>query len=152
MAGRRRYPFEAVHMLYSLNRWENRDLISRKLGESDVLVVDRYTGSNLAYGMARGLDPKWLAGLDRGLPVPDTVIVLDVPVPASFRRKESNRDVHESSRALLVRVRRSYLSLAKRFHWQIVKGTGPAEKVHTEIWKTARDLVGSAKTGRKIGK
>lgn len=149
LQGRRRYPFQAVHMLYSLNRWENKETIVRKLEESDFLVADRYTGSNLAYGLARGLNLEWLVGLDKGLPVPDAVIVLDVPVPASFHRKATNRDVHESNRALLLRVRRSYLRLAKRFHWQVVKGTGPAENVHSEIWKSIHDLV---RLGQKSAK
>jgi len=135
LEGRRNYSFQAVHMLYSLNRWENLEQITEKLERSDFLVADRYSASNLAYGVARGLDLEWLVGLDKGLPLPDTVIVLDVPVPSSFNRKTLNRDVHESDRNLLLRVRRTYLTLAKRFRWKVVDGTGPVENVHGEIWK-----------------
>ena len=140
LEGKRKYPFEAIHMLYSLNRWENQDVIVRKLEESDFLVADRYAGSNLAYGVARGLDVEWLEGLDKGLPVPNAVVVLDVPVPASFRRKKVNRDIHETDRTLLSRVRRSYLGLARKFGWKVVKGDGPADRVHDEVWKAIRNL------------
>lgn len=140
LEGRRKYPLEAFHMLYSLNRWENGDAIRRKLQVSDFLVADRYTASNLAYGVARGLDLEWLRGLDKGLPEPDMVIVLDVPVPASFKRKKADRDLHESNRLLLSRVRRAYLSLARRFHWHIIKGAGDPETVHAEIWKTLKPV------------
>jgi dTMP kinase len=127
-------------MLYSLNRWENLDAISRKLQGSDFLIADRYTPSNLAYGLARGLDSEWLRGLDKGLPEANIVIVLDVPVPASFKRKKANRDLHESNRLLLSRVRRAYLSLARRFHWHIIKGAGDPETVHAKVWKTLRPV------------
>jgi len=135
LEGRRNYSFQALHMLYSLNRWENLGQITENLERSRFLVADRYSASNLAYGVARGLDLEWLVGLDKGLPLPDTVIVLDVPVPSSFNRKTLNRDVHESDRNLLLRVRRTYLTLAKRFRWKVVDGTGPIENVHGEIWK-----------------
>ncbi len=133
--GERAYPPKAVHMLYSLNRWENKDAITRRLEESDFLVVDRYFPSNLAYGLARGLDLSWLTTLDRGLPESDTVIVLDVPVRASFSRKARGRDLHESDRALLLRVRRAYLRLAQKYHWQVVDGARPAEEVAEAVWK-----------------
>ena len=149
LQGRRRYPFQVVHMLYSLNRWENKGVMARKLEESDFVVADRYTGSNLAYGVARGLDLEWLVALDRGLPVPDVVLVLDVPVPASFNRKASNRDVHESDRDLLLRVRRGYLGLAKKFHWRVVKATGHAGMVHLEVWKATQDLIRPVKKHAK---
>ncbi len=152
LEGRRRYSFQAVHMLYSLNRWENRDVMTRKLEESDFVVADRYTASNLAYGLARGLDLEWLVGLDRGLAVPDVVIVLDVPVPASFNRKVFNRDVHESDRNLLLRVRRGYLRLAKKFHWRTVKATGSPGLVHLEIWKAIQDLLPPIKTSKNSPK
>lgn len=136
-------------MLYSLNRWENRSVMATKLEASDFVVADRYTASNLAYGVARGLDLEWLVALDRGLPIPDMVIVLDVPVTASFNRKSSNRDVHESDRDLLLRVRRGYLRLAKKFHWRVVKATGPADAVHLEVWKATQDLVPQVKKHAK---
>jgi dTMP kinase len=138
LEGTRNFSFQAVHMLYSLNRWENLGQITEKMERSDFLVADRYSASNLAYGLARGLSLDWLVGLDKGLPVPDTVIVLDVRVPVSFDRKALNRDLHEKNRRFLLGVRRAYLKLAKRFDWHLVDGTGPAEKVHQAVWEAVR--------------
>jgi len=138
LEGRRNYSFRAVHMLYSLNRWENLEQITEKLERSGFLVADRYSASNLAYGLARGLSLDWLVGLDKGLPVPDTVIVLDVRVPVSFDRKALNRDLHERNRRFLLGVRRAYLKLAKRYDWHLVDGTGPTEKVHQAVWEAVR--------------
>ncbi len=122
-------------MLYSLNRWENLARIVRNLDSNDFLLADRYVASNLAYGLAKGLDLEWLISLDGGLPKPERVVVLDVPVGSSFARKGKRRDFHERDRALLLRVRRNYLKLANKFHWYVIDGTGPVEIVHSQIWK-----------------
>ncbi len=131
---KRLYPPQAVHMLYSLNRWENLELIRKHLDRSDFLVTDRYSPSNLAYGVSKGLDLRWLRELDRGLPDPDLVLVLDVPVPASFTRKSKERDVHERNRSFMLKVNQTYKSLAKRLGWKVVDGTKPIEIVNADLW------------------
>jgi len=120
-------------MLYSLNRWENMETITNALKKNDLVVCNRYTASNLAYGEARGLSVQWLASLDAGLPEARAVFVLDVPIPKSFLRKTRRRDVNERDRALLEKVRRNYRSLAHRFGWRLVDGTKPPNEVHERI-------------------
>ena len=122
-------------MLYSLNRWENQKLISSLVARSDFVIADRYTPSNLAYGVSRGLSLDWLRGLDKGLPTTSLVIVLDVPVHYSFDRKTRNRDVHERDEKFLSEVKRTYRVLARRLGWKIVDATRPVEEVHATIWK-----------------
>ena len=134
LRGRQNLPDEAVHMLYSLNRWENQDLIENLVRRYDFVIADRYTPSNLAYGTSRGLNLTWLEGLDKGLPSADLVIVLDTPVPLSFARKSRHRDVYESDREFLVRVRRAYKILSKRLDWRIVSASRSPSDVELEIW------------------
>jgi dTMP kinase len=133
-----KYPLAALHMLYALNRWENQQLIEKLTETNDFVIADRYSPSNLAYGVSRGLPIDWLQGLDRGLPTASLVIVLDVPVPASFARKSSGRDVHEKDRQLLLKVRRSYRVLGKRLGWRLVNASGSIEEVHEAIWDIVR--------------
>ena len=120
-------------MLYSLNRWENRELINKLVHSSDYLIADRYTPSNLAYGLSRGLSLGWLQVLDKGLPTADLVVVLDVPIVSSFERKSKNRDVHERDREFLIKVRRTYKLLSRRLGWKILDASGTSGEVHTAI-------------------
>lgn len=128
------YPPEALHMLYSLNRWENLAKLHGLVSRTDYIVADRYIASNLAYGIARGLRLRWLESLDEGLPAPDIVIVLDVPVPFSFRRKPADRDAHETNRSLLVNARKTYKILSRKLNWKIVDGTKEVAEVESAIW------------------
>jgi dTMP kinase len=138
LESKQKYPPRALHMLYSLNRWENQELITKLTDRADFVIADRYSPSNLAYGVSRGLSLEWLQELDRGLPTASLVIVLDVSVPASFARKSRGRDVHERNRQLLLKVRRAYRTLAKRLHWNMVDATRPVEEVHKDVWTTVR--------------
>jgi dTMP kinase len=142
LEGKQEYPATALHTLYSLNRRENQEQIVRLTQDSDFVIADRYSPSNLAYGVSRGLSLDWLQGLDRGLPKASLVIVLDVPVPASFARKSRGRDVHEKNRQLLVKVRRRYQTLAKKLGWKMVDATRPVEEVHEAIWRLVRKKFG----------
>jgi thymidylate kinase len=125
-------------MLYSLNRWENQELISRLTENSDFVITDRYYPSNLAYGVSRGLSLRWLQGLDQGLPTVSLVIVLDVPVLSSFGRKSTGRDVHERDRQLLFKVRRTYGVLGRKLGWKIVDANQPVEEVRDAVWSIVR--------------
>jgi dTMP kinase len=138
LEGKQKFPPTALHMLYSLNRWENQELIGRLTENSDFVIADRYYPSNLAYGVSRGLSLRWLQGLDRGLPTANLVIVLDVPVLSSFGRKSSGRDVHERDKQLLLKVRRTYVALAKKLDWKMVDATRPVEEVREAVWGIVR--------------
>ena len=138
LQGKQNYPATALHMLYSLNRWENQELITNLTEKSDFVIADRYYPSNLAYGVSRGLGLEWLQGLDRGLPTASLVIVLDVPVLSSFGRKWSGRDVHERDKRLLLRVGRTYRTLAKKLDWKMVDANRPIEEVHEAVWGIVR--------------
>src|SRR5437660_12049065 len=49
LAGRANTSPHALHMLYSLNRWENVETINTALKKNDFVICNRYTSSNLAY-------------------------------------------------------------------------------------------------------
>jgi dTMP kinase len=134
LRGKQNYPPEALHMLYSLNRWENQAIIYKLVDRSDFVIADRYTPSNLAYGVSRGLSLNWLKALDKGLPLAHLVMILDVPVPSSFARKRTDRDVHESDRQLLAKVRHNYKMLAKRLGWKTIDATMPVGEVESAVW------------------
>src|SRR5437879_11559318 len=84
------------------------------------------------------LKPGMAAGLDRGLPTASLVIVLDVPVLSSFGRKSSGRDVHERDKRLLLRVGRTYRTLAKKLAWEMVDANRPVEEVREAVWGIVR--------------
>ena len=118
--GDRVYSAEVGHMLYAINRWEKKAEIERLLASSEVVVVNRYSPSNFAYGTARGLRLSWLMGLEEGLPKPDLVLVLDAPPSELVTRRGPHKDNYERNIPFQERVRRAYLELSKELGWTTV--------------------------------
>ena len=110
--GEREYPADVMQLLYVANRYETRKRIDSWLSEGRVILCDRYTASSIAYGEAQGLDPRWLADIQRFLPAADLTILLDIPPEVAAQRKRTDRDRYERDLDLLTRVRASYKSQA----------------------------------------
>jgi dTMP kinase len=132
--GKLRLDVRAVHLLYAANKWEVAGKLDHSLDQGDIVIVNRYSPSNIAYGLAHGLPGSWLRSLEAGLPKPDRVVVLDIPLSVSVQRKRERRDVHEGNLPYLKRVRKEYHRLAKRYGWKIVDGTQRPRSVQKEVW------------------
>ena len=112
LQGERDYGPDVMQLLYIANRYERRAEMEQWLDGGLILVCDRYRASSVAYGEAFGLDPAWLADMQKYLPAPDLTFLLDIAPEASARRKTSDRDKYERDLQLLSRVRDSYLRQA----------------------------------------
>ena len=68
LQGEREYGADVMQLLYVANRYERKPDLLRWLEGGLMLVCDRYTASSVAYGEAFGLDPAWLADMQKFLP------------------------------------------------------------------------------------
>lgn len=128
-----------VSILYAADRGEIRKKIESAAKSKELVVLDRWTGSNQAHQLVKIKDkndrPRFLTWLDRlehsyfALPRPGKVIYLSVPFAKTQemlkRRASSARekmDDHEKSRDYLGRVWKAYEYIAKKQKgWQIIK-------------------------------
>jgi len=132
LSGRLQFPPQVRHLLFAANRWEKASLIERVKGEGKVVIVNRYTESNIAYGAANGLPVDWLLALEAGIPKTDLVVVLDAPLPTLVRRR-SSKDSYEKNKDLQRKTRAIYKDLAPRFGWKVVNATASMEQVHSSV-------------------
>ena len=113
LQGDRDYGPDVMQLLYVANRYEWKPQMEFELGRGTVLICDRYLASSIAYGEAQGLEPAWLAEMQKHLPQPDITFLLDINPDVSARRKTADRDKYERDLALLGRVRASYMRQAQ---------------------------------------
>jgi len=123
-----------VAMLYAGDRKDASDLIETWLKEGKIVLLDRYTYSNIAYQCAKLIDESsqnklmhWILSLEFehfSIPKPDLNIFLDVPF--AFTEKNltktrsgndrdylnGSRDIHEESMAFQKQVREIYLRVS----------------------------------------
>ena len=132
LSGRLDFPPQVKHLLFAANRWEKAPFIRRMKGEGKVIIVNRYTESNMAYGVANGLSIDWLMGLEEGIPKTNLVVVLDAPAQTLVTRRLS-KDSYERDNNLQRKTRAVYKKLAPRFGWKVVEATGNMENVHDSV-------------------
>jgi len=140
--GKRKFPPQVIHCLLAANRWEKLQEILVAQEKNSVLIMNRYYHSNLVYGLANGMNQKWLESLDEGLPKADLVILLDVTQKESFRRQKTHRDKFEKNEEFLNKISKIYRIIAKKKHWKIIDASKSKEEVHLEIMKTFSKKLG----------
>lgn len=127
----------AAGAFYAVDRYASFKLDWEKDYKSkDVILADRYATSNSIYQMEKIGEKEWDAYLDWsanfeyekiGIPRPDAVIFLDMPVEISqklmterYDGDEGKKDVHECNVDFLNRCRKSALYTAEKQNWHVV--------------------------------
>jgi dTMP kinase len=137
------YPQQVRAMLYAANRWEKKAELEAILSKTDVTIVDRYSGSNLAYGVSYGLELEWLLQLEHGLPEPDLVLLLDASPTKLVPRRGDRKDSYERNISLQEKARDAYLGLAKRFGWSMVDADGGIEETSRGVISAVSQSLGA---------
>jgi dTMP kinase len=158
-----------VAMLYAGDRKDAANQISSWLNKGHIVILDRYTYSNIAYQCAKLSDSSkqselmnWIIKLEFehfGIPEPDLNIFLDVPFTFTETKLSSQRsggdrnylngaiDIHESSLSFQKKVRTMYLNVAvkdKRLAVIDCTGKGGAMLFPEEIFGKIISLIRSA--------
>lgn len=145
----------AASAFYAVDRFASYKLKWKNDYENDTLILaDRYATSNSIYQMEKIDEEKWDEYLDWtedfeyekiGIPRPDLVIYLDMPVEISqklmtsrYNGDEGKKDVHEANVAFLNACRKSALYAANKQGWKVVPcsdGENPLsiEEIHNTI-------------------
>ena len=125
-----------------------------------VILADRYATSNSIYKMEKISEDEWDSYLEWsadfeynkiGIPSPDAVIYLDMPVEISqrlmtsrYNGDEGKKDVHEVNVEFLKKCRKSALYTANKQGWKVVEcsdGENPLsiDRIHKEIIKIVEE-------------
>ncbi|KAG0093474.1 hypothetical protein BGZ93_010877 [Podila epicladia] len=136
---------QAIHLLFSANRWEAMQAMKTKLREGVHLVVDRYAYSGVAFSAAKGLDLTWCKNPDRGLVRPDLTFFLDLPTSEAEKRGGFGEERYEK-RELQEKVRHLFHEL-KGKEWVMVDARSSVQALHETILKTALEKIQEAQNG-----
>ncbi len=157
----------AAASFYAADRFAS---FNRTWGEwyraGEVIIADRYVTSNMAHQAVKISDQaeqtkflEWLWDLEFvkfALPVPDTVIFLDVPPQYSLElirsRNAANmtapaaKDIHEKNAHYLKSVYQSYLLAQKKYGWQKINCVRQNEMrsvadIHADIYECVRNII-----------
>ena len=147
LQGEREYGAEVMQLLYVANRYERKPDLQRWLDGGLILVCDRYRASSVAYGEAFGLDPAWLADMQKFLPPASLTILLDIAPDTAAKRKSADRDRYERDLALLGRVRDSYVRQAAAQGWVVLDGERSKDTIAGDVYEAVQRILTASDRG-----
>ena len=156
----------AAGAFYAVDRYASFNLDWKKDYDSDTLIIaDRYATSNSIYQMEKLDGSKWDEYLNwsedfeynkMGIPRPDLVIFLDMPVEVSqklmtsrYDGDEGKKDVHEANVEFLKKCRKSALYTAEKQGWAVISCADsgaplPVELIHSRIVDCVKEEIFNA--------
>lgn len=151
----------AAGAFYAVDRYASFNLKWKSAYDNGVLIIsDRYATSNSIYQMEKIDESEWENYLEwsadfeynkLGIPKPDRVIYLDMPVEISqrlmtqrYKGDENKKDVHEVNVDFLLKCRKSALYAAKRQGWSVIEcsdGREPysVDEIHKKIIEIVKE-------------
>ena len=145
----------AAGAFYAVDRFASYKLKWKEDYDNSVLILaDRYATSNSIYQMEKLDKSEWDSYLDWsedfeynkiGIPQPDLVIFLDMPIEISqklmtkrYDGNEGKKDVHEANVEFLKKCRTSALYAANKQGWKVVECSDgdnalPIDEIHNKI-------------------
>jgi dTMP kinase len=153
----------AASVLYAADRFASfTEKWGKDYKDGKLIFADRYTPANALYQMTKlskeEWDPylEWLFDFEYnkiGIPAPDKVIFLDMPVEVSqrlmtqrYEGDENKKDVHEANVEYLKACREAALYTAEKFGWNVVKcfdGDEPLsiEEIGNTIFNIVKEII-----------
>ncbi len=153
----------AAGAFYAVDRFSSYKLNwGKDYQDGTLILADRYATSNSIYQMEKMPKDEWESYLEWsadfeynkiGIPRPNLVIYLDMPVDISqklmtsrYNGNESKKDVHEVNVEFLKKCRESALFTAEKQGWKVIRCSDgvnplPIENIHKEIVKIVEEEI-----------
>ena len=153
----------AASAFYAVDRYASFQIDWKADYEGGVpILADRYTTSNMIYQLGKLPRTEWENYLSwaqdfeydkLGLPRPDLVLFLDMPVEVSqalllgrYHGDEEKKDIHESDLASLRDCAQTARFAAQRLHWHVIPCSENGvplerEKIHQSVLSELEELL-----------
>ncbi|MEI6221128.1 MAG: dTMP kinase [bacterium] len=152
------HPPEVAALFFALDRYQVKWQIEQRIQEDYVVILDRYSPSNLAFQGAkiennfeRETFLTWLNHVESNLPKPDLIFYLHLPLHNMkqwiAQREQrpfettSLKDIHERDFQYQQQVQQLYLTLAHQYNWRVISYEERKDKIKSredvqkEIWE-----------------
>lgn len=117
------------------------------LERGKIVISDRYMFSSIAYGTVSYGDYEWLKMINSKFPIPDIILVLDVPVEVALQRIKRTRFGFELfENAKLEEVRNVFYRIANEYGGLIVSTNRPVKEAQREIRKRVEEVLSRRST------
>jgi dTMP kinase len=108
---------DELQLWFILNRYQFESSLKKLLNDGNIVIAEDYIGTGIAWGVAKGLDQKWLEDGNKYLLKEDLAILL---VGERHTRSKEKVHVHEQNDELAKKCANIFDMLADKFGWEKV--------------------------------
>ncbi|KAH0815531.1 thymidylate kinase isoform X2 [Tenebrio molitor] len=129
---------EAIHLMFTANRWEKKEEMERLLKQGVTLVVDRYSFSGIVYSsIKKNMKLHWCQEPENGLLRPDLVFLLTLSENEMAKRPNFGDERYENTETQ-EKVAKAFLDMSReQGDWEVVPADGTIEDVHKVLLERA---------------
>jgi len=142
---------EAVHLLFSANRWEERERLKKALEPEEsrdkIVICDRYSLSGIAYSISNGVSEEYAKSTEKGITQPDLTVFLDVDPETASKRSGFGGEVYETKEF----QNRVYREMKKQIdtYKNVVVESSTLEEMHEKALQSIESLLQEQKENRR---
>eukprot|EP01025_Chloroclados_australasicus_P069752 TRINITY_DN988_c0_g1_i2.p1 TRINITY_DN988_c0_g1~~TRINITY_DN988_c0_g1_i2.p1 ORF type:complete len:340 (+),score=37.74 TRINITY_DN988_c0_g1_i2:78-1097(+) len=140
-----------IHLLFATNRWEKRQQMLKKLRQGTTLILDRYAYSGVAFSSAKrkeGLSLEWCKAPEVGLPSPDVVFFMQLPLDNLQKRKGFGEERYENTE-FQKQVYNCFMDL-KDENWVFMNAQQSIEQIHEQVVLETTQIIETCKKGKAL--
>jgi len=129
---------DELQLWFILNRYQAQNELKTLLNQGYIIIAEDYTGTGIAWGMAKGCDEKWLTEGNKFLLKEDLAIFL------YGKRHEHAKErvhVHEQNDSLIKKSDKAHFHLAEKYKWRKISVNGPILVASKLILKEVDDFL-----------
>lgn len=129
---------DELQMWFILNRYQAQPGLKKLLRDGYIIIAEDYTGTGIAWGMAKGCDEKWLTEGNKFLLKEDLAIFL------YGKRHEIAKErihVHEQNDDLIKKSDKAHFYLADKYKWRKISVNGSVLGTSKLILKEVDDFL-----------
>jgi len=133
-------------ILWSLDRAQHVQKVREWLrkNEKHIVLSKRWTESNVIYQYFNGIPSKEVLNIEKNVPKPDYILVIDIPYDELVRRLNRARKDDYEKIEFLKRIREAYLELPKYYPYGevfLVSGKGSIRETNRRIISCISEII-----------
>lgn len=122
---------DELQLWYVLNRYQYQPKLREFLSEGYIVVAEDYSGTGIAWGMAKGLKEEWMEQMNEYLVKEDLAILIEGKRILNAKEKHH---VHEQNDELMEKCAVVHSYLAEKYGWRRVQLQPSIEATSKLIW------------------
>lgn len=136
--GEQEIPEQELQKIFTQNRKDFEPQLRKYLEEGKIVVAEDYTGTGIAWGMAKGLTLEFMENLNDGLLKEDFALLMTGRRDA---RATEKRHIHEQNLDLLASVSKIFVQLSERYGWSVIEIQPDIPDTAALIWNAVRNFI-----------